>query len=325
MNLIDEYSLNINHKRNRYKLPVIGKYDVDSFIKLLGLDMNDVEESAIYVSPTENIVRKENYKKMSFIAKKFNTITFRSKINDLIEVSIMGAVDYPGTYTLSPSSTLQDLYELAGDFKKDAFFDGIVIKKDSIKNQQIKTIKEAKEKLNESIILSMQNSDVQIDASVLTLLSNSINIDEDDLGRISGDFKPNTQTAKKTILANGDYIFIPRLPYSVSVMGEVLNPTNFAFEKNVSSREAIALAGGLKEYADKRNIYIIRSNGLTEKAGRNIFLKDAKLNPGDTVVVPRKIIVTNPISETIAPITQVLSDLAFSAAALDNLTSNSKN
>jgi hypothetical protein len=47
-----------------------------------------------------------------------------------------------------------------------------------------------------------------------------------------------------------------------------------------------------------------------------------KLEPGDTIVVPRKINTTNPVTQGLIPITQILSDLAFSAAALDNLRNN---
>ena len=39
-------------------------------------------------------------------------------------------------------------------------------------------------------------------------------------------------------------------------------------------------------------------------------------------VVPRKIITNNPGLDALLPVTNILSDLAFSAAALDNLRSN---
>jgi len=39
-------------------------------------------------------------------------------------------------------------------------------------------------------------------------------------------------------------------------------------------------------------------------------------------VVPRKILTNNPSIEALLPITKILSDLAFAAAALDNLSSN---
>ena len=57
-------------------MPVFGKYSVKSFIDLLGLDMSDVEDEATYISPLDNIIIKDNYKNMQFIAKKYNTVSF---------------------------------------------------------------------------------------------------------------------------------------------------------------------------------------------------------------------------------------------------------
>jgi hypothetical protein len=81
-------------------------------------------------------------------------------------------------------------------------------------------------------------------------------------------------------------------------------------------------AGGFKDFADKRKVYVIRASGLIESANRAIFRKNISLNPGDTIVVPIKIPSENPFLETLTPITSVISNLAFSAAALDNLSNN---
>ena len=122
LNLIDEYSLNLNFKNESYRLPVFGKYTTKSFINLLGLDMSDVNQEATYISPLESKIIVDDYKNMNFIAKKYNTVSFRSPINDLISVNISGAIEFPGSYTLKSDSTLEDLYRLVGDFKKEAFF-----------------------------------------------------------------------------------------------------------------------------------------------------------------------------------------------------------
>ena len=127
---------------------------------------------------------------------------------------------------------------------------------------------------------------------------------------------------KNTILYDGDDIFIPIKANSISVLGEVLNPNNFLYENRLSVREAIEYAGGYKELAEQKGVYIIRANGLITKANRNVFGSNKFLAAGDTLIVPRKLILNDPISRTIAPITQILSDLAFSAAAIDNLSSN---
>ena len=121
--LIADYDLRLNHKQGDYALPVFGRFDVKSFIDYLGLDMSDVEDEATYISPLDNIIIKDNYKNMQFIAKKYNTVSFRSPVNDLIRVTIKGAVDFPGTYTMKSDSVVADLYELIGDFKDEAYLE----------------------------------------------------------------------------------------------------------------------------------------------------------------------------------------------------------
>ena len=111
-NKIQDYVLRINFKNDTYKLPIYGKFYVKSFIDFLGLDMTDVDNSVTYVSPLDDTIVSDLYKNMQFTAKKYHTVTFRSPLNNLISVSISGAVEFPGKYTLTSDSTVQDLYEL---------------------------------------------------------------------------------------------------------------------------------------------------------------------------------------------------------------------
>ena len=145
-------------------------------------------------------------------------------------------------------------------------------------------------------------------------------ISPENLGRIAGDFSPNSNSSRNTILLDGDNIFVPKGSNVINVLGEVLNPTAFEFSKNISVIQAIENAGGFQQFADKKRIYIIKSNGLVEKVNRNIFIGNSGLEPGDTVIVPRKVVSSNPISQALLPITQILSDLAFAAAAVESLS-----
>ena len=115
---------------------------------------------------------------------------------------------------------------------------------------------------------------------------------------------------------------MPRNPNTINVLGEVLNPIAFEFNKRTTIRSAIDNSGGYQDFANKRKVYVIKANGLIEKANRNIFTRNVKLEPGDTIVVPRKIITNNPGIEALIPITNILSDLAFSAAALETLSNS---
>jgi polysaccharide export outer membrane protein len=81
---------------------------------------------------------------------------------------------------------------------------------------------------------------------------------------------------------------------NVFVVGQVTRPGSYQLVNDLNVLQALALAGGLLEYADKDNIVIIRS-----EAGREQRLKfnydqvvegkkvqqNIRLHPGDTIVV----------------------------------------
>ena len=316
--LITEYELRLSHRQGNFRLPVYGKYSVSSFINLLGLDMSDVDNIATYVSPLKNIVVNDNYKNMQYIAEKYNTVNFRSFDNDLIEVSISGAVDFPGTYVLNDDATIEDLYQLVGNFKNQAYLKGIILTRDNIRARQIKSIEKSKEDLNKVILTSVQKGENIGDINLIRALSESI--EPENLGRLAGDFTPKSQGSINTILFDGDTIIVPKNPNAVNVLGEVLNPIAFEYSKKLTITSAINQAGGYQQYADKRRVYVIKANGIVKKANRNIFVRNVGLEPGDTIVVPRKIITDNPGLEALLPVTQILSDLAFSAAAIESLS-----
>ena len=316
--LITEYELRLSHRQGNFRLPVYGKYSVSSFINLLGLDMSDVDNIATYVSPLKNIVVNDNYKNMQYIAEKYNTVNFRSFDNDLIEVSISGAVDFPGTYVLNDDATIEDLYQLVGNFKNQAYLKGIILTRDNIRARQIKSIEKSKEDLNKVILTSVQKGENIGDINLIRALSESI--EPENLGRLAGDFTPKSQGSINTILFDGDTIIVPKNPNAVNVLGEVLNPIAFEYSKKLTITSAINQAGGYQQYADKRRVYVIKANGIVKKANRNIFVRNVGLEPGDTIVVPRKIITNNPGLEALLPVTQILSDLAFSAAAVESLS-----
>jgi polysaccharide biosynthesis/export protein len=83
--------------------------------------------------------------------------------------------------------------------------------------------------------------------------------------------------------------------YSISVVGYVSHPGRFTLTSPTTILEAIALAGGLTEFASRRSIAVLRSDGQggTTKVPfnyNNAISGDASENllvrPGDVVVVP---------------------------------------
>ena len=320
--LIEEYSLNINYKSSRYALPVFGNFLPIEVINLIGVDLSDVEDEVIYINPTKNVIEAIKLNEMNITAEKFNTLTFRAKTNDLIDVRVDGAVLFPGIYTLKSNSTLYDLYQVIGKFKENAFLDGIILTNEDVRLKQINTLEKSQKLLKEKLILSsISSEDQEINERLLSLID--LDIDDQSLGRVSGDFRPESDSTREIFLSDGDAILVPYTSYTFSVVGEVLNPSSFSFIPNLSLDKAIEMAGGTSQYADKKNIYIIKPNGTVQRSSRNIFASNSSkfLQPGDTVIVPINTKVSNSL-DIIAPITQVISNLAFSAAALDNIKQN---
>ncbi len=79
----------------------------------------------------------------------------------------------------------------------------------------------------------------------------------------------------------------------VFVTGEVTRPGMYPMRGHVSVLQAIALAGGFSDFADKRNIRVIRRDGKSAVISYADLVTDDDekrsavwLAPGDTVVVP---------------------------------------
>jgi len=320
--LIDNYKLSINHNDDTFALPVFGRFSLQSLVDFLGLDMTSIDKLATYVSPLDNQVIEAEYSSMNFVSKKFNTVTFKSPVNDLITVSVRGAIDYPGTYTLQADASLEDLYFMMGDFKPDAFLDGIIFTREIIRDSQLDSLEKSKKELNQALSSEILNSD-ELKPEKLELASMlSLEISSESLGRVAGDFSPNNNNIEKTKLLDGDSIFVPRSPNFINVLGEVLNPLAFEYTSNLTINSAIANSGGMTKSADQRRIYVIKANGFIERKKRNIFIGGNNIEPGDTIVVPRKITTSNPALQAILPVTNIISDLAFSAAAIESLSNN---
>ena len=316
--MVNDYALIINHESQAYSMPVIGKFKLKRLIDLLGLDTTDIDKEVTYISPLKNFVVQQDYRLLEVQAGKFHTVNFKSRQNDLINVTILGAVEYPGSYTLMPGSSLSDLYKLVGNFKQQAFVDAIVFKRESIKERQLESIERNRQILRNRIA-QMENISVE-KSQVLTTLS--VEIDDDNLGRIAGNFNPSSNDTLKMILVNNDEIIVPYKSNTISVFGEVFNPISFEYNDKLSIRSTIENAGGATQFSDMSRIYIIKANGLIEKPSRSLFTRNISLNPGDTIVVPKKLPQENATLNALLPYTKVLSDLAFTAAALDNLSTN---
>ena len=318
-NEIEEYALRINFKGQQSLFPIYGKFSTKSVIDFLGLKL-DVQglENISYSSPSKDFTEYGNYKSLSFDAEKFHTLTIQERNDELVDVVIGGEVFFPGSYKVGPKTTLAELVTIAGGIRSSANDGGLVFTRESVRQSQLDALENAKRDLNEYVInqIRLGNS---VPEQLVSLLQ--IQVNEENLGRIAGNFKINSTNYNNFTLMNGDTIFIPTQKETVNILGEVLNANTVVYSKNFSMSDYIEFAGGLKASADKSDIYIIRENGLIEKGNINLFLGSSySIMPGDTIIVPRDLQSINDLIPIIASITSVISNTAFLAASLNAIS-----
>ena len=80
-----------------------------------------------------------------------------------------------------------------------------------------------------------------------------------------------------------------------NILGQVVRPGSYGIANSPTVLDAIALAGGFRDFAKKKNIYVLRQSASGESRlpfnykdisqGKNIA-QNIKLQPGDTIIVP---------------------------------------
>src|ERR1700739_2580140 len=92
----------------------------------------------------------------------------------------------------------------------------------------------------------------------------------------------------------GDVLPIPKRPGFVLVTGQVYNATALNFAPGKTAAWYLSRAGGTNSTANRKETFIIRDNGSV--VGRHSGgwfeggVLSTRLNPGDVVVVPQKIL-----------------------------------
>ncbi|HZW37034.1 MAG TPA: hypothetical protein VFF01_08820, partial [Candidatus Deferrimicrobiaceae bacterium] len=126
-------------------------------------------------------------------------------------------------------------------------------------------------------------------------------------------------------LENGDRLEVPKRMNVVNVVGRVYNPTGVVYSPaNDRVGYYLRKVGGPTESADRDHIFLIKADGSVvtrENAGGSMFvfgnggLMSARVEPGDSIVVPEKVLTTRMMKD-IRDITQILYQIAVTAGVL---------
>lgn len=210
-------------------------------------------------------------------------------------VKISGFVKHPGVYSFVEGKRLTDIIETAGGLTSDAELRGIVFTRASLRNKQIDIALKNNDKDIELLKgrvaggFKQDKDDKQTKLDLINILENSeeeivknytgqisLNIEKNDIKSISNE--------DNLFVQDGDDIYIPRISNHVTVMGEVYNEQAFVYKKGTKAKYYIKKVGGYTPNANKFRTYKVSVNGRAKKIGKN-----AKIEPGDTIIVPRKI------------------------------------
>ena len=246
-------------------IPLKGKISPRQIHLFLGSSTDiDYEKVSVVTNKASFTDAYEDY----FDAEELVAISFPSIQENLIEVEIRGEVISPGNYLVASSTTLSDLYKLAGGLRDEAFEPGI----DSLEKRSNKNKLSYKRSIISSTDTMIQKSNSLsaggvVDIEAILQLADLV----EPSGRIAGKFFENSESSDQFLLKDKDSIFIPSRSYEVVVQGEVLNSSSFVFDESMDYKDYIKAAGGFSDYADKRAVFVIKANGLSATSGNNIF------------------------------------------------------
>lgn len=230
-------------------------------------------------------------------------------------VKVSGFVKHPGVYTFVEGKRLADVIKMAGGLSKEADLRGIVFKRTNLQGKQVELAHKNNErdiKLIEGRMASAYKpteADQQSKADMLEMLkAEDQTIAQKYTGQIALNIKDNDVDKINDIdnieVQDGDDIYIPRTSNHVSIIGEVYNEQSFVYKKGANAKYYIKEVGGYTPNANKFRLYKVSVNGRAEKI-RN----GSNIQPGDTIVVPRKIAGNDwitPICETLKGVASII-------------------
>lgn len=205
-------------------------------------------------------------------------------------ITLGGEVTRPGRYYVQPGTRLGDVIAEAGGLTAQAFPYASVITRQSVKAQQRDSFARAVDDME--LLLGTQPL-VSANRAQLTSAGNLKLIDQviakmrtrEPTGRLVFDLPVNAATLPADLIVeNDDTVVIPTRPVTVGVFGAVASPASFAYREGQTIGEAVAMAGGIQELGDRKEIFVVRANGTVLARGR-ATLKAPAL-PGDLVFVP---------------------------------------
>ena len=244
-----------------------------------------------------------------------DTITIFSKDDIQVPVAnrtkyvvLEGELAHAGVYQVKPGETLRQLVERVGGLSPEAYLIGSEFTREATRQVQQKRLDEMVMKMEAEIqrtaIRRSTAATNQEDADAVKSEAQSQEalVAKMRLVKASGrivlempEYAVELKNLPDIALEDGDRLFVPSMPSTVSVMGTVYNQNAFIYKKGQTVTDYLDKAGGPTRDGDESEVYLIRADGLvfSKRQGGSLFgsgsFTGRKAMPGDTIVVPERL------------------------------------
>jgi polysaccharide biosynthesis/export protein len=245
-------------------------------------------------------------------------------------VRLEGEFVTAGVYQAQPGETLRHLISRVGGLTPQAYLYGAEFTRESTREDQQKRLDEYINDLGRSIERNTSgqrslNGDEAV-AERQAVEGQRRLLDKlrqmKATGRIVLELKPtadNINQMPDLMLEDGDRLLVPFKPATVNVIGSVYNSNAFIFKPSKTVSDYMRLSGGPTRNGDRGRSFVIRADGTTlgGHGHHDLFVnsfEQARLMPGDTIVVPEKLdkgVVLRGFKDW----TQIISTFVIGAAA----------
>jgi len=245
----------------------------------------------------------------------------------LSSVTLEGEVRFPGEYRIRRGETLREVIERAGGLTEEAFPEGVIFIRESLKSREQEQIDRLVRRL-EADLTTLSLETIETTGSE-TLDTGRVLLDQlratEAVGRLVIDPGLLSASAVSTestpiVLRDNDRLLIPREAAEVTVIGETQQNTSHLHRPGLTREDYINMSGGLTRRADKKLIYVVRANGAVVTQNRLRWLgrnRKIEIRPGDTIVVPLETDRVRPL-RLWADVTQILYQAAIAVAAVSS-------
>lgn len=239
------------------------------------------------------------------------------------KITITGAVEVPGVYSIQENDRLGEVLKKAGGFKPQAYpLGGVLSRQDFIAREEQVRDKTYNE-LIRYLVASPAFGSVNSSTSEGLLRFLSVLKDYKPSGRLKAEFnlaKLEKSPEKNIILEDGDKIHIPTFQRVVYVFGEVMYPGVVEYSEGTSPNSYIKSSGSYSRLADRNRVFIVSPNGdiTTFEPSLFSFTKNDAIRPGSMIYVPQQVgrVDGLNLASTVAPI---ISSFALSIASLNSI------